>query len=241
MTIDTDNTTNLSTVDTLVVDIRRMILTGRLVPGQRFALRTLASELGVSFIPVREALRSLESQGLVISRPGRSSVVAPLDPEDLRSIYRIRLRLEPEIAFRSCELLTPEDFDRLNELIIQFSDPTKGIDEIYDAHHDFHLQLLRPAASDWDLRILENLWHAAERYVRLAFAERDFTPGEHQRRECSHRQLLEPFRSGDPDRAAYALREHLQANERLAEQSLTKLSGDQAPARGAKKFAVATD
>lgn len=230
MTTETETTSSLSTVDHLVVEIRRMILTGRLVPGQRFSLRTLASELGVSFIPVREALRSLESQGLVFSRPGRSSVVAPLDPDDLRSIYRIRLRLEPEIAFRSCELLTPDDFDRLNELITQFSDESKGIDDVYDAHHDFHLELLRPAASDWDLRILENLWHAAERYVRLAFAERDFTPGEHQRRECSHRQLLEPFRAQDPDRAAHALREHLLANERLAEQSLAKMGADAVPA-----------
>lgn len=222
MTTDNGTSTNLSTVDQLVVDIRKMILSGSLVPSQRFSLRTLASELGVSFIPVREALRSLESQGLIVSVPGRSSVVAPLDPEDLRSIYRIRLRLEPEIAFRSCELLTPDDFDRLEELIAEFSVETKGIDDIYDAHHDFHLELLRPAMTDWDLRVLEGLWHAAERYVRIAFAGRDFTPGEHQRRECSHRALLEPFRARDPDRAAYALREHLLANEALATQSIAE-------------------
>lgn len=223
MTADNGTATNLSTVDQLVVDIRKMIMSGSLVPDQRFSLRALASELGVSFIPVREALRSLESQGLIVSAPGRSSVVAPLNLTDLRSIYRIRLRLEPEIAFRSCELLTPDDFDRLEELIVDFSMDTKGIDDIYDAHHDFHLELLRPAMTDWDLRVLESLWHAAERYVRITFAGRDFTPGEHQRREDSHRTLLEPFRARDPERAAFALREHLLGNEAFAEQSVLQL------------------
>lgn len=220
MTSETNSGTPPSTVEQVMVAIRRMILSGQLVPGQRFSLRTIAAELGVSFIPVREALRSLEIQGLVVTRPGRSAVVAPLDASDLRSIYRLRMRLEPEIAYRSCDLLIPDDFDRLEALIVKFADESKGIDEIYDAHHDFHLELLRPAASEWDLRILEGLWHAAERYVRLAFGERDFTPGEHRRREDSHRSLLEPFRAGDQERAAYALRQHLKANEALAEQAI---------------------
>ena len=226
MTTETDAETPQSTVDQVVVAIRRMIVSGHLVPGQRFSLRTIAAELGVSFIPVREALRSLESQGLVVTRPGRSAVVAPLDADDLRSIYRLRMRLEPEIAYRSCELLVPDDFDRLEELILQFGDESKGIDEIYDAHHDFHLELLRPAANEWDLRILEGLWHAAERYVRLAFGQRDFTPGEHHRREESHRSLLVPFRARDQERAAFALRQHLEANEALAEQAIPLLEED---------------
>lgn len=220
MTSETPDETPRSTVEQVMVAIRRMILNGQLVPGQRFSLRAMAGDLGVSFIPVREALRSLESQGLIVTRPGRSAVVAPLHPDDLRSIYRLRMRLEPEIAYRSCELLEPDDLDRLEQLIVQFADPSKGIDEIYDAHHDFHLELLRPAASEWDLRILESLWHAGERYVRLAFGERDFTPGEHRRREESHRVLLEPFRTRDQERAAYALRQHLEANEALAEQAI---------------------
>jgi len=219
-----------STVEHLVIAIRKKILSGELVPGQSFSLRALAAEFGVSFIPVREALRSLESQGLIATRPGRSAVVAPLDAVDLRSIYRLRLRLEPEIAYRACELLTPADFERLEGLIVQFGDESKGIDEIYDAHHDFHVELLRPAATEWDLRILENLWHAGERYVRLAFGQRDFTPGEHRRREEAHRSLLEPFRSRDQERAAYALRQHLESNETVAEQAIPD-SGNNAAER----------
>src|SRR5208282_889332 len=66
-----------SVVDQVSGEIRRSILSGALRPGQQFSLREIASQLGVSFIPVREALRQLEAQGLVVTRPGRSASVAP--------------------------------------------------------------------------------------------------------------------------------------------------------------------
>jgi DNA-binding GntR family transcriptional regulator len=211
-----------STVDQVAVAIRRLILSGELRPGEHFSLRNIAKTLDVSFIPVREALRSLELQGLVVTAPGKSAMVSPLDRDDLRGIYRMRLRLEPEIAYRSCELLRPEDFERLEGYLSEFSDEGSGINEIYDSHHDFHAELLRPAATEWDLRILESLWRAAERYVRYTFRELDATPGEHQRREESHRILVDTFRSRDPERSAMALREHLESNEEIALRAISR-------------------
>src|SRR3954453_18684176 len=89
-------------VEQVTAEIRRSILTGALAPGQEFSLREIANLLAVSFIPVREALRSLESEGLVVTRPGRSAIVAPLDLADLHAIYRLRRVLEPEIGRRAC-------------------------------------------------------------------------------------------------------------------------------------------
>lgn len=209
-------TTSPNTVQNLVVTLRKMMLSGELPPGHRLRLRNLAEDLGVSFIPIREALRTLESQGLVVTRPGRSATVADLSREDLRSIYRLRLRLEPEIAYRSCELLSDQDFVELESLLNNLGDDSLGVDDVYDSHHAFHLELLRPAATEWDLRVLESLWHAGERYVRLAFSRLDESPGEHRRRYESHKELLDTFRSRDSDRSALALRQHLERNERLA-------------------------
>src|ERR1700753_4322161 len=96
-----------------MTELRRSILSGALAPGREFSLREVAEMLQVSIIPVREALRSLESQGLVHMRPGRSVVVAPLDLDELHGIYRLRRRLEPEIAQRSCRLLSAAELDRL--------------------------------------------------------------------------------------------------------------------------------
>ncbi|MFF8028129.1 GntR family transcriptional regulator [Streptomyces sp. NPDC007896] len=94
-------------VEQVTEEIRRCVLSGALAPGQEFSLRELAGMLEVSFIPVREALRSLESEGLVITRPGCSAMVALLDLQELGAIYRPRRTLEPEIAGSQRRLWPP--------------------------------------------------------------------------------------------------------------------------------------
>jgi DNA-binding GntR family transcriptional regulator len=76
-----------SVVAQVTEELRRAIQSGVLAPGQEFSLRDIATMLDVSFIPVREALRSLEAEGLVLIRPGPCALVAPLDLDDLHAIY----------------------------------------------------------------------------------------------------------------------------------------------------------
>jgi DNA-binding GntR family transcriptional regulator len=210
----------LTAAEQVTKEIRRAILSGALRPEQEFSLRAIAAQLNVSFIPVREALRALESEGLIISRPGRSAMVAPLSAEDLHSIYRLRRQIEPEIAARSCLQLNDRDFTRLGTFIELSADPQMTMDDIYDAHHEFHTDLLRPAATAWDVRTLGVLWHAAERYVRLAFGSLDAQPDEHERRAEAHSTLITEFRAREPRRASQAVLDHLEANEMLARRAL---------------------
>jgi DNA-binding GntR family transcriptional regulator len=109
-----------SVAEQVMLELRRSILCGALEPGREFSLRELAEMLQVSIIPVREALRSLENQGLVQMRPGRSAAVAPLDLGELQSVYRLRRRLEPEIAQRSCLLISGDELDRLDKQAAEF-------------------------------------------------------------------------------------------------------------------------
>jgi DNA-binding GntR family transcriptional regulator len=215
-----------SVVDQVTKEIRRSILSGSLKPGQQFSLREISAQLGISFIPVREALRQLDAQGLVITRPGKSACVAPLSHEDLRGIYRLRRQIEPEIGARSCKLLDETDYTRLARYVDMFGDDDLGIDDVYEAHHQFHLELLRPAATAWDLRVLQGLWHAAERYIRLAFLQLDVEPREHHRRQHAHAALLETFRLGDPERVSLAVLHHLDDNEILAQKALDPVVED---------------
>jgi len=205
-----------SVADQVMTELRRSILSGALAPGQEFSLRELAEMLQVSIIPVREALRSLESQGLVQMRPGRSAFVAPLDLDELRSIYRLRRRLEPEIAQRSCRILSQAELDRLQHQAEGFGDQKLSMNEIYDEHHEFHLALLAPAATSWDIRILMTLWRASERYIRIGFGRLDPDPDEHDRRERAHVDLVAAFRQRDPDVVSSAVHEHLARNEQTA-------------------------
>jgi DNA-binding GntR family transcriptional regulator len=205
-----------SVVDQVMTELRRSVLSGGLAPGQEFSLRELAEMLQVSIIPVREALRSLESQGLVHMRPGRSAIVAPLDLDELQSIYRLRRRLEPEIAQRSCRMLPDAELDRLQREANEFGDEHLTMNEMYEAHHAWHLALLAPAATSWDIRILLTLWRAAERYIRIGFGRLDPDPQEHRRREQAHLDLIAAFRQRDPEVAASAVHQHLARNEQTA-------------------------
>jgi DNA-binding GntR family transcriptional regulator len=217
-----------SVVAQVTEELRRAILSGVLAPGQEFSLREIATMLDVSFIPVREALRSLEGEGLVVIRPGRSATVAPLDLDDLHAIYRLRRVLEPELARRSCLLLTVDQLDRLEAQAVQFGDENLGMDGIYSSHLQFHLALLEPAATTWDTRMLTTLWRAGERYVRIGFGLLDHDPHEHERREQAHEDLIAAFRKRDPDLAAQAIFDHLARNEDTARTALDAYRTDAA-------------
>ncbi|MEU6844719.1 GntR family transcriptional regulator [Streptomyces sp. NPDC046716] len=213
--------TSRSVAEQATEELRRAILAGGLAPGAEYSLRELAGMLDISFIPIREALRSLESEGLVIMRPGRSAVIAPLDLDDLHGIYRLRRALEPEIARRSCALLTDEDLDRLASQAADFGAREHGMADIYDDHHAFHLALLAPAATSWDIRVLTTLWRAGERYIRIGFGRLDPDPTEHERRGKAHVTLLEAFRTRDPEQVAAAVEQHLARNEKIAFSALS--------------------
>jgi DNA-binding GntR family transcriptional regulator len=211
---------DISLSERVTAELRRAVISGSLAPGQEFSLREIAGMLGVSFIPVREALRSLENEGLITTRRGRSAMVTPLDAGDLAAIYRLRRVVEPEIGGRSCLLLSEADLDALEEQAHSFGDERLGIDAIYAAHHEFHLRLLEPAATEWDIRVLNTLWRAAERYIRIGFGKLDPQPSEHSRREHAHEELLTAFRTRRPDAVHDAITRHLEHNETLAQNAL---------------------
>lgn len=222
--------TSRSVAEQVTAELRRSILSGALAPGETFSLRGIAEMLEVSFIPVRDALRNLEGEGLIITRPGRSAMVAPLDLDELRAIYRLRRTLEPEIAARSCRLLSDSQLDGLERQATEFGDERQGMDAIYDSHHEFHMALLAPAATAWDVRILSTLWRAAERYIRIGFGRLDPDPQEHGRREQAHEDLIAAFRQHDPEVAAHAIHEHLARNETTALKALEAEDGGVVPA-----------
>ncbi|CAB5027301.1 unannotated protein [freshwater metagenome] len=165
---------------------------------------------------MREALRNLEAEGLVVTRTGRSAQVAPLDLADLQAIYRLRRSIEPDIARNSCPLLTDDDLDRLDAIASGFADPDLSYDGIFDAHMILHLALFEPVTTTWDIRVLTSLWRAVERYIRIGFGKLDSDPHEHDRRAHSHHELIDAFRTRDPDVAAGAMRIHLARNEQIA-------------------------
>jgi DNA-binding GntR family transcriptional regulator len=214
----------VSVADRVTSEIRRAIVAGRLRPGQEFSLRQIAGQLGVSFIPVREALRSLEAEGLLITRRGRSATVAPLNSDELRGICQLRRRIEPDLAARACALTTPADLDVLEAGVELAQDPKGNADERFDAHRNLLLDLLRPAATSWDLRTLQMLWRATERYLRVGFDQLDRTAGDAAGFGRAQRELIAGYRSLDPDAARAATLRHVDWSEGVADRGLAAAS-----------------
>jgi DNA-binding GntR family transcriptional regulator len=200
-----------SAVDLVLHEIRRSILSGELPPGRPFTVPALTEQLGVSHVPVREALRQLEAQGLITLSPSRSAIVTPLDPDDLRAIYRLRITVEPELAALSAAGRTDAEVDELDRMVRATFGDVLG-EAFWAPHREFHAMMIEPAASGWDRRMLAPLWDASERYTRLVFDPVGAPESFAAHRAHAHDELVHAARSRDPERVRAAVREHLENN-----------------------------
>ncbi len=158
-----------SVVDQVTETLLGMVLEGSLPPGENVAIQDLSVQMGVSHVPVREALRRLESRGLVIFRRGRRPQIAPVDIDDFDAIFRLRRLIEADVAERSGDLFTPERLAAVNELAVDFRDAMRRDGaplSVPSVHTQMHMALL-PGATSWDRQVLAQLWDATERYIQL--------------------------------------------------------------------------
>jgi DNA-binding GntR family transcriptional regulator len=178
----------------------------------------------VSFIPVREALRSLEAEGLLVTRRGRSATVAALDPAELEGICQLRQRIEPELAAQSCRLLSVAALAHLETRIALTESGGGTIDEQLEEYQAIYLELLRPAATGWDARVVQMLCRAAERYVRLGHMAGEAGPAQPSERGPMLRELIGAFRTGDPALARATVADFVTWTARLAGDGLSAAS-----------------
>jgi DNA-binding GntR family transcriptional regulator len=200
-----------SIVDTVTERLRREILTGEIEPGGRIRVGDLEKRFGVSHIPIREALRRLEAEGLVETSPQRATLAAGIALEDLAGLYDLRLLIEVPVARRAAEQATDADVETarraLAELELAARDPDSF--EFFERHRAFHSALLAAGWSAWIQRVLEQLWQAAERYVRLTVSR--FGTKDEAMRE--HRQMVELLEAREADRLAELVARHLTRTE----------------------------
>ena len=199
-----------SIVDLVIREVRRAILDGSLPPGAPVSIAELSARLNVSHIPVREALRRLEGEGLIELRRSRSAVVAPLSREDFEDVFRLRGLLESDAYGRAVKLFTAEDLEELEAayeaLVIAPDDDTESL---ADRHAHFHRLLAAPAASEWDRRLLELVWQANDRYMFLILGElMDRGPTAFR---DAHGVFMEAVRERSPRKARAAVQAHLRS------------------------------
>lgn len=190
----------------VVAAIRDDILSGRLAPGSRIRQEELAQQYDVSRIPVREALRQLESDGLVTLRANSGAWVANLNPDEFIEIYKIRERLEPLALRESVHHLKDEHIAQLDALRLAMDEAT-NVEEFLQLDREFHLLTYSGARMTNLKDMIERFWNTTQHYRRM-FTEN----ASHERRwiiNAEHRLLVEAIRRRDEDEAERILLGHI--------------------------------
>lgn len=197
---------NLS--DQLVELVRDLILTGKVAPNLAIRQDALAAELGVSKIPLREALGRLEQEGLLRSQANRGYFVRALSADEAEEVYVLRLQLEPETAASAAVLASDEQQAEARKAFAAIRD----IDHVTDrygvgaSHRAFHLALLRPAGRPITVTILERLHVLSERYVR-----KHLEPvGRDERANDEHTRMIQAWLDRDAEQVRNLMRVHLE-------------------------------
>nr|WP_239092189.1 GntR family transcriptional regulator [Streptomyces sp. SID14478] len=185
--------------------LRRRILEVQLQPGERLVERDLAAELDVSRIPLREALRRLEADGLVLIVPHRGALVAPFTPADVRDLFDVRESLESLAARLTAERCDADGLARLAARLDAARAATRAKDRaaIAAANAGFHTDIVELA----DNPLLTSMMRPLETRTHWLFrltAQRD------PARQCAeHEVLYEAIAAGDADRAAALAHTHV--------------------------------
>ena len=193
--------------------IRRAIVYGELKPGERLWEEELAAQLGISRVPVREALRALEYEGLIRSEPHRGSYVAAPAEEEIEEIYRIRAEVEATAAGGAARVIAgrPERVAPYQELLgrMRHAAAAGDLHDLAAADLDFHRLIL----DDSGYSVLPRVWSAMFGIVRgrlsiiLASAPRHDDVVAYTAE--SHAPIVAALATGDPERAAAAVRQHI--------------------------------
>jgi DNA-binding GntR family transcriptional regulator len=183
--------------------LRRAILKGDFKPGQRLVQTELAELTGVSRMPIREALRTLELEGLISMEPHKGAVVRPLKKEDILEIYELRAVLEPLGLKKSIANFTKQDIGNLttyHESMLE----TNSAEEYVEINVDFHHLLFSRCRSPRLLGFIET--------ISRGFAQDtpQIIPGQIEKSNQEHERILKEIKNKNPEKAASFLAEHIE-------------------------------
>jgi len=187
--------------------VREQIVTGRMVDNAPIRQDALATELGVSKIPLREALARLEHEGLLTSHANRGYFVQPMSADRVEEIYALRISIEPRAAAFAAERATEADHEMVFEAFQRLDGAAaSNLAEVAVCNRDFHTALVRPGGRLLTTQLIERLSILAERYV-IAHLQ---PAGRETRAHAEHRELLDAWIARDTDKLVSMLTEHLQ-------------------------------
>jgi DNA-binding GntR family transcriptional regulator len=197
-----------SRTELVLEEIRRAILTRRLLPGQPLVEMELASQLGVSKTPVREALKILSGSGLVTFSPYKGASVRVVDRELAMAVYDVRLLLEPEAVGRSVRAAATAGFDAAEAALRTASAAITSGDhgELSLLNRAFHQAMYSGCGNPLLISVLDDL---RDRAALISVVGWETSPSWTAEWD-EHKAVVAAARAGDADRATELTRAHLQ-------------------------------
>lgn len=195
-----------STPDLIADALREAIIQGIFAEEQSLRQDEIAKQFGVSRIPVREALRQLEAEGLVKFYNNRGAVVSGLSPREAQEICEIRVVLETMAIKLAIPNLQELDLEKAQS-ILDITGTETDIARLGKLNWEFHSILYAPAKRTRLLGMINNLHVSIERYVRLQMAKMNYL----ERSQKEHHLLLDACRNKDASTAVKLLKRHINA------------------------------
>ncbi len=184
----------------VTAELRRAIREGILVPGERLTQIEIANQLGVSRIPLRDALRRLEAESLVEIDGHRGARVTALGPDDIAEIYEMRIVLEAICIRHAVSNLSEDDAAELAEAATASDDGELTPADAFNLRRDFYEHLYAHADRPRLRRVIMQLRDNVDRYHLL---------GDREHAHVAHQELSTAILERDPERASAILVEHI--------------------------------
>lgn len=188
-----------------IVDLLRdLIISGDLKPGERLVEPEMATKLGVSRTPVREAFFRLESEGFVTVIPRKGAIVSPFSVKDAEDLYEILIELEGLASKLACERMTAQEIDKIKAIEQKIASCEEAEERIV-LNARFHNTYMRFSKNELLISLLENLHQKMNRYLQLVFKSPErLKKGTHE-----HHQIIEAFESRDSQKVCKLVRQHI--------------------------------
>ena len=198
--------------DVVFNTLRKAILTGELKPGERLMEIHLANRLGVSRTPIREAIRKLELEGLVIMIPRRGAEVAQITEKSLKDVLEVRRALDVLCVELACDRISEEEESRLKDACGDFERATKTGDTTVIARADvvFHDIIVQATGNQRLIQLINNLSEQMYRYRFEYIKDED----RHDNLISEHRMIYESIAKHDRTKAAEAAKLHIDNQEK---------------------------
>jgi DNA-binding GntR family transcriptional regulator len=183
-------------------ELKERVIQGRLVPGEVLSLRKLAAEFGVSFMPVREAVWQLSSEGILTVESNKRITVSCLTPAELEDILSVRLLLESEAVKRSCINADQHQVERLQAVYGKMISVLSMPEKYTPANMKFHFVLYEGAQSPVLIEMIRKLWARVGPYFSIRAAEQRVITDAQE----NHKKMVEGYTKFDAEKVIEALR-----------------------------------